>query len=117
MERVRAVALYLYPRPRRGLGVGIPADVVAALDDEHAQAQLTGASLGDGQAEKAGPDDSKVDVHWPTGGWLAGNSLAGHGGSGRDPAAEADISGYSHSSRDSPPPAFPAASAPTSLST
>ena len=67
VEQVRAVAVDLYPGLRLPLAVGVPADVLAPFQDEHAQAEVTGAPFGDGQAEEAGPDDDEVDVHRRTG--------------------------------------------------
>src|SRR5262245_25393807 len=45
------------------LAVGVPADVMPAVDDEHAQAQIARAPLRDGEPEKPGPDDDEVGVH------------------------------------------------------
>ena len=42
------------------LAVGVAAEVVAALEDEHAETQLLGAALGDGETEQAGADDDEV---------------------------------------------------------
>ena len=43
-----------------GLGVGVATEVVAALDDEDAFAELRGGTLGDRQSEEPGADDDQV---------------------------------------------------------
>ena len=45
---------------RVALAVGVAAEVVAPLEDEHPETQLLGAALGDGEAEQAGADDDEV---------------------------------------------------------
>src|SRR5215467_3063444 len=57
----------LDPGLRLRLAVGVPADVVAPVDDQHAQPEFAGAALSDGQPEQARPDDGDVDVHEATG--------------------------------------------------
>src|SRR5450755_565895 len=74
MKQVRAVAVYLYAGLRFRLAVGVPADVLAAVDDQDAQAQVVSTSLRDGEPEEAGADDHEVDVHERAG--VVGSSQA-----------------------------------------
>jgi len=59
---VRAVLVHLHVGLRVTLGVGVAAQVVAAVDDEHAETELLGAALGDGETEQPGADDDEVGV-------------------------------------------------------
>ncbi len=57
---MRAVLVHLDVGLRVALAVGVATEVVAALEDEHPQAQLLGAALGDREAEESGADDDEV---------------------------------------------------------
>ena len=61
VEQVGTVLVDLDAGLRLGLGVGVPADVRPAFDDQYPLAELAGHPLGDGQAEKAGADDEEVE--------------------------------------------------------
>ena len=61
---MRAVAVHLDAGLGLGLAVGVAADVVAAVDDQHPLAQLGGHPLGDGEAEEPGADDDEVRAGW-----------------------------------------------------
>ena len=63
VEQVGAVLVNLDTGARIRLGVGVAADVVALVDDEHPESELVGASLRDRQAEQARADDDEVVVH------------------------------------------------------
>ena len=54
--------MHLDPGLRIGRAVRVAADVVAPLEDEHAQAELGGAPFGDRQPEEAGADDDEIGV-------------------------------------------------------
>src|SRR5690606_30608902 len=45
------------------LAVGVAADVVAAVEDEHPQSQFRRAAFGDGESEEAGTHHHKINVH------------------------------------------------------
>ena len=63
VEQVRAVDVHLDAGLRLGLAVGVAAEVVAPLEDQHLQPELGGAAFGDRQAEEAGSDDDEIVVH------------------------------------------------------
>ena len=60
VEQVRPVAVDLDAGLGFRLGVGVPAEVRAALKHEHTLAELGCRPLGDRQTEKAGADDEEV---------------------------------------------------------
>ena len=62
VEKVSAVPVDLDAGFRLRLGVGVPADVRSALDDQDALAELGGRPLGDRQPEETGADDEEVEV-------------------------------------------------------
>jgi hypothetical protein len=63
MEKVGAVPVDLNTGLPFLFAVGIAADVVAAVEDNHLQAKLSSGLLCDCQAKKAGPYDDKVSGH------------------------------------------------------
>ena len=60
VEEVRAVLVHLDAGLRLGLGVGVPPDVRAPIQDKHPLAQLSSHALGNRQTEKTGADDIEV---------------------------------------------------------
>ena len=71
-----AVLVHLDAGGRLLLGVGVAAEVVAALEDQYLQPELRGAPLGDGEAEEPAADDQQI---WEVGTCLGG-VLLGHEG-------------------------------------
>ena len=57
---MRAVLVHLDAGLRLGLGVGVAADVRAAVDDENTLVQLRRHALGNRQTEESGTDDKEV---------------------------------------------------------
>ena len=55
-----AVLVHLDVGLRVALAVRVAAEVVAPLEDEHAETELLGAALGDREAEQSGADDDEV---------------------------------------------------------
>ena len=62
VEQVRAVLVHLDAGLRLGLGVGVAADVRAAVEHQDALVQLGGHAFGDRQAEESGADDEEVEA-------------------------------------------------------
>ena len=62
VEQVRSVAVHLDARGRLDLAPGVPAHVVAAVDDDHVEAALRGA-FGDRQPVQPGADHDQVGPH------------------------------------------------------
>src|SRR6185312_8990418 len=62
VEQVSTVLVHLDAGLRLGLGVGVSADMRAAIDDEHPLAELSSHALGNRQTEKAGADDIEVNA-------------------------------------------------------
>ena len=63
VEEVGTVAVHLDAGLLFLFAVGVAADVVAAVDDDYLQAQLSGGLFCDCQAEKARPYDDEVSGH------------------------------------------------------
>ena len=63
VEEVGTVTVHLDARLLFLFAVGVAADVVAAVDDDYLQAQLSGGLFCDCQAEKARPYDDEVSGH------------------------------------------------------
>ena len=60
VEQVRSVLVHLDAGLRLRLGVGVAAQVVTALDDEHLLTQLRGRTFCNGQAEESGSNNDEV---------------------------------------------------------
>ena len=63
VEEVRTIAVHLDAGLLFLFAVGVAADVVAAVEDDDLQAQLSGGLFCDCQAEEARPYDDKVSGH------------------------------------------------------
>ena len=63
VEKVRTVAVHFDAGLLFLFAVGIAADVVAAVDDDYLQAQLSGGLFCDCQAKEARPYDDEVSGH------------------------------------------------------
>ena len=60
VEEVGTVLVHLDAGLRLSLGVSVPADMRAPVDDEHPLAELRSHALGDRQTEESGADDIEV---------------------------------------------------------
>ena len=62
VEQVGAVDVHLDAGLGLGLAVGVAAEVVATLEHQHLEVELSGAAFCDRQAEESGADDDEVRV-------------------------------------------------------